>query len=317
MNNPKISVIIPIYNAEKYIRKCLNSILLQRFPLEVICVDDCSTDSTPDILHEYEKNHANVTVLKNEKNMYAGPSRNKGLEIARGEYVHFMDSDDFVIPGTYSHLYKIASANNLDMLKTRCIAFNAKNGLPIKKQYRFPRFPEELYDTILDFHNKPEDLYCINVVPWNGIYKRSFLMDNDIRFNNLFCANDRSFYVNVCIKAERIMITRRSFVFHRKNNGDSLVGKRAAHFDCDLNSFKICEELCNNNDVNDRVRFEILEHELKNVFGWYTIFTNKGTVFPEHRQAIQELFSGDLARYFDSFGTKSKWPSFKELIGND
>lgn len=317
MNDPKISVIIPIYNAEKYIRKCLNSILLQRFPLEVICVDDCSTDSTPDILKEYAKNHSNVTVLRNEKNLYAGPSRNRGLEVAKGEYVHFMDSDDFVIPGTYSKLYKKAVANDLDMLKTRCIAFNAQNGLPLKKQYRFPRFKSELYDTVLDFHNRPEDLYCINVVPWNGIYKRSFLMEKNIRFNDLFCANDRSFYVTVCIKAKRVMITRPSFVFHRKNNGDSLVGKRAAHFDCDLNSFRLCEALCNDNNVNDKVRFEILEHELKNVFGWYKIFNEKGTVLPEHKYAIKELFSDDLVKYFEAQGTKSKWSAFKELIGNE
>ncbi len=317
MNNPKISVIIPVYNAEKYIRKCLNSILLQRFPLEVICVDDCSTDSTPDILNEYAKKHSNVTVLRNEKNMYAGPSRNRGLEVAKGEYVHFMDSDDFVIFGTYAKLYKKAVANDLDMLKTRCLAINSKNGLPIKKQYRFARFPKELYDTVLDFHNRPEDLYCINVVPWNGIYKRSFLMEKNIRFNDLFCANDRSFYVTACIKGERIMVTRRTFVVHRKNNGDSLVGKRATHYDCDLNSFKICQKLCDDNNVNDKVRFEILEHELKNVFGWFKIFTKNGKVLPEHKKAIRELLTDDLVKYFESFGDKSKWSSFKELIGNE
>ncbi|WP_196814180.1 MULTISPECIES: glycosyltransferase family 2 protein [unclassified Butyrivibrio] len=314
MNEPKISVIIPVYNAQKYIRKCLGSILKQHFPLEVICVDDCSTDSTPEILKEYAEKYSNVTVLRNEKNMYAGPSRNRGLEIAKGEYVHFMDSDDFVAPGSYAYMYKKAKKNYLDMLKTRCVAINEKTGFPIKKQYRFPRFKKELYNTVLDFHNRPEDLYCINVVPWNGIYRREFLLENNIRFNDLFCANDRSFYVNVCIIAKRVMITRRTFVFHRKNIGDSLVGKRATHFDCDLESFKICENMCNDNNVNDKVRFEILEHELRNVFGWYKIFNDKKTVSPAHKQAINELFSDSRRSYFDSYGEKSKWSVFKKLI---
>lgn len=314
MKDPKISVIIPVYNAEKYIRRCLNSVLRQHFPLEVICVDDCSTDNTPDILQEYSSKYENVTILRNPKNMYAGPSRNKGLEIAKGEYLHFMDSDDFVLPGTYAHLYKIASKNNLDMLKTKCLAYNTQNGIPFRKQYRFARFKKELYNTVLDFHNAPEDLYCINVVPWNGIYRRQFILDTGIRFNDLFCANDRSFYVANCICAKRVMVTTRTFVMHGKNNGDSLVGKRASHFSCDLDSFAICQNLCDKYEVNDKVRFEILEHELRNVFGWYTIFLKNGTALPEHKEAIKKLFSDSLANYFESYGEKSKWSSFKKLL---
>ena len=94
----KISVVIPVYNAEKYIRECLDSILnQQKIGLEVICVDDCSTDATPRILEEYSKKFDNLTVLRNESNIYAGESRNRGLMAAKGQYVHFIDADDFVV----------------------------------------------------------------------------------------------------------------------------------------------------------------------------------------------------------------------------
>ena len=94
----KISVVIPVYNAEKYIRECLDSILnQQKIGLEVICVDDCSTDETPRILEEYSKKFDNLTVLRNESNIYAGESRNRGLMAAKGQYVHFIDADDFVV----------------------------------------------------------------------------------------------------------------------------------------------------------------------------------------------------------------------------
>ena len=110
---PQVSVIIPAYNAEKYIRQCLDSILTkQKIALEVICVDDCSTDGTPAVLKEYQDKYENVTVIRNETNLYAGTCRNKGLMAAKGQYVHFLDSDDYVVDNVYEKLYTLAKEND-------------------------------------------------------------------------------------------------------------------------------------------------------------------------------------------------------------
>ena len=95
---PKVSVIIPVYNVEKYLGPCLDSILGQTLNnIEVICVDDGSTDRSLDILREYEKRDARVKVLT-QPNTNAGAARNKGIQQARGEYLSFLDSDDHFDP---------------------------------------------------------------------------------------------------------------------------------------------------------------------------------------------------------------------------
>ena len=92
---PRVSVIIPVYNVEKYLPQCLDSVVNQTLPdIEIICVDDGSTDSSLDILKDYARRDKRITVLR-QKNLHAGVARNAGLSIARGEYLSFLDSDDF------------------------------------------------------------------------------------------------------------------------------------------------------------------------------------------------------------------------------
>ena len=91
----KISVVVPIYNGEAYLRECLDSILSQTLEeIEVLCIDDGSTDSCLQILHQYEENDKRIKIISNTKNSGPGTSRNKGLEKARGKYVIFLDADD-------------------------------------------------------------------------------------------------------------------------------------------------------------------------------------------------------------------------------
>ena len=98
MDTPKISVIIPVYNAEKYLEKCLDSILQQTFrEIEVICGDDGSQDASKQILRRYASQDARVIVVE-QKNMYAGVARNRGMELAKGKYLIFLDADDFFHP---------------------------------------------------------------------------------------------------------------------------------------------------------------------------------------------------------------------------
>ena len=95
---PKVSVIIPVYNVEDYLRQCLDSVINQTLKdIEIICVDDGSTDKSLEILHEYEKKDSRITVLT-QKNQYAGVARNVGMSVATGKYFVFLDSDDFFEP---------------------------------------------------------------------------------------------------------------------------------------------------------------------------------------------------------------------------
>lgn len=112
---PKISVIIPIYNVEQYLRKCIDSVLNQHFEkLEIILVDDESPDSCPQICDEYAASFPNIKVI-HKKNQGLGMARNSGLSIASGEYVTFLDSDDFLECDAYKRIYMFAVQNQLDI----------------------------------------------------------------------------------------------------------------------------------------------------------------------------------------------------------
>ena len=313
----KISVVIPVHNAEKYIRQCLDSILEhQKIKLEVICVDDCSTDSTPEIMEEYKEKYPNFKALRNEKNLFAGASRNRGLLEAKGQYVHFLDSDDYVVENAYEDLYKMASENNLDWLKTTAEGFDDQTGDVLDNRlYTLRDVDKALDGTLLDFQRFPKKFFDIAVVPWNGIYKREFLLEQNIRFNHLFCVNDRSFYITICVKGKRMMVTRKQIVKHRMNVGSSLVGKRAQHFDCQFESYKLMKQICDENHVNEKVRFEILEHEMYDLFVWYRKFHEQGVLSDKLEKEMKEFIKKQNIAYFEKFGAKSRWLKYRDLVG--
>lgn len=115
MDTPKISVIIPVYNAEKYLEKCLDSILQQTFrEIEVICVDDGSQDASKQILRRYASQDARVIVVE-QKNMYAGVARNRGMELAKGKYLIFLDADDFFHPDMLRRAYACSEQYRADI----------------------------------------------------------------------------------------------------------------------------------------------------------------------------------------------------------
>ena len=117
MSNPLLSVVIPVFNVEKYLPECLDSVLNQKYEnIEIIAIDDGSTDNSLNILKKYAKENSNITVLSQEN---SGPSvaRNKGVKYAKGKYVHFLDADDFILPETYSSLIKMMMDNELDLIQ--------------------------------------------------------------------------------------------------------------------------------------------------------------------------------------------------------
>ena len=122
----KVSVILPVYNVSDYLRQCMDSIVGQTLKdIEIICVDDGSTDDSLAILKEYEAKDQRVKVIQ-QANAGAGAARNKGLEIATGEYLSFLDSDDFVDVNMYEQLYLKAKAKDIDVVYCNCNIYKDK-----------------------------------------------------------------------------------------------------------------------------------------------------------------------------------------------
>ncbi len=237
---PKVSVIIPVYNAEVYLRECLDSVINQTLrEIEVICIDDGSTDSSLSILKEYAQKDPRVSVLQQE-NLHAGVARNAGIAVAQGEYIHFLDSDDWVDTDTYEKLTALITRHGVEVLKFCSFSYDNQKKEIVSSYFTDMRaLQENDFEKSYSLNHDFKLLVRISDAPWSGIYLRYFLLKHNVRFDNLLCANDTSFFYRCLLYARKVYITKEKFVYYRINNISSLIGIRAHNFDCQIRQFFI------------------------------------------------------------------------------
>lgn len=241
---PKVSVIIPVYNVEEYLRQCLDSVINQTLKeIEIICVDDGSTDNSLKILKEYAATDKRMTVITQE-NLHAGVARNTGLAVAKGEYVHFLDSDDWVDLDTYEKLYYLIKEKKTNFMKFRSFTYDNKEKKIINHAYTDIAWITE--DQVISIDKNLNWAIKMSDAPWSGFYNLAFLNENNIRFNNLKCANDVSFFINCLIKSRAFYFSTKRFVYYRRNNDKSLLGIRPFNFNCQIETYHIINKIAEN-----------------------------------------------------------------------
>lgn len=178
--DPKISVIVPVYNTEKYISRCLDSLLCQNFDekYEIIIIDDGSTDNSPDLAAEYAMSFKNVK-LYSQENGGLSAARNTGLEHARGKYIAFVDSDDYVDINYLSEMYEAAESSEADIVccNFRCVDENGDpSGIDGILKHRPGVFEAKkmLSSLLLDV--------TVRSFAWNKLYRRDLFIRNNIKF---------------------------------------------------------------------------------------------------------------------------------------
>lgn len=204
-NYTKLSFILPCFNVESYIESCLDSLLNQNIShteYEIICVNDCSNDNTSDIIWNYEKKFPNIRSIDHTINRKSGPSRNTGLENARGRYVWFVDADDMIKPGALSYLLGICEKDELDELFFNFDAINDE-GEVIHTSQKFEN--SQLVLSGLEFVHRffSGRLSDISII-WHQIYRREFLLDNHFRFPETNMGEDAPFAWRTVLNAIRV-----------------------------------------------------------------------------------------------------------------
>lgn len=221
-----ISVIIPVYNTEKYLYNCLNSVLNQTYnDFEVICINDCSTDSSPEILEYYSKKDERIKVIHNESNKGQGYSRNRGLEIAKGEYIFFLDSDDWIEPNSFELLYSQSKKLDLDLLIFKGIVFYEKEvNINLENMYSMD-FLDKYENTVFNHLDIPiNELFRVSIGPGFKLYKKSFLDKNNIRFTDFnLIQEDNPFFYEVILKAERVSFLNKFLYTRNRRIGSVMV----------------------------------------------------------------------------------------------
>ncbi len=221
---PKVSIIMPSLNVASYIEKCVESVINQTMSdIEILCVDAGSTDGTWEILKKYAEKDQRIRLLTSAKRSY-GYQMNLGLREAVGEYIGIVETDDFILPEMYEVLYTCAKEQDAEFVKSDFDIFTTlSSGEQLFLRYSLKKYSCAKYNTIFTWEDYAYGEKTIDVFIWNGIYKRTFLQENDILFQETPGAafQDCGFRYQVAMHVKRGFFLERSFYRYRRDNEDS------------------------------------------------------------------------------------------------
>jgi glycosyltransferase involved in cell wall biosynthesis len=226
MDKIKISVIIPVYNVENYLRQCLDSITNQTLKeIEIICVNDGSTDTSLQILEEYAHKDGRIQII-NIENSGIGAARKIGLDVSNGDFIAFVDSDDWVKLDAYEKLYSHAVLNHSDIVffNTESYDENKDNYIFLDRYDIIKYFEDNKIDFKLNFNYKDIKPFVLNrnFAAWNKLYKSEFLKSyNDFYFPKHITFEDVPFHVQVMLRAKRISFCTEKLYTYRLSNINS------------------------------------------------------------------------------------------------
>lgn len=255
LKNPKVSILVPICNVERYLRECLNSLVNQTLrEIEIICINDGSTDSSLSIIREYERRDERIVVIDKPNSGY-GDSMNKGIELARGEYIGIVESDDFASLNMFEMLYKEAAKNDLDVVRSNYYAH--RTGEDSSCDYLVENLAAcGSYDKVFHPIDNPRVFMCQPAI-WTSIYKKSMIDKDEVRFLPTPGASfqDTAFYFKAFYAAGRVKLLKDGYLHYRIDNASSSVKNQNKLF-C------VCDEYAEVWDYakRDHDKFQIIKY---------------------------------------------------------
>ncbi|WP_195695126.1 glycosyltransferase family 2 protein [Priestia megaterium] len=264
MNEPLVTVIIPVYNVEEYLNECIESVLNQSYKnIEIIVINDGSTDKSLGIIEDYKEKNANIIVISQE-NSGQSFSRNIGIDLAKGDYVFFLDSDDYILPDTLSILIRKLEKNNLDLIRFAAQPFTDNGVTYIGPEYNLKEYFDEH-----KIYSKNEHLSCcikaFAATPCLYVVKREILIKNNIRFKNGIIHEDELFTLEVFVNANDIMYDSTQFYKRRYRNNSimtSISQKKVRYsFDSYCVVINSMDELLKNSDY-EKNEIRIIKHRM-------------------------------------------------------
>lgn len=301
MESVKVSVIIPVYNAEKYLAECMDSVIEQTLKnIEIICVDDGSADESLRILKEYEKADRRVRILCQE-NAGAGAARNTGLAAAKGEYLSFLDADDFFEPDMLERAYSKAKEQ-----KAQVIVFGSdqyredletfqevgwtlrKHALPPYRPMNYQTFTENVFKVFVGW-------------TWDKLFEREFVLKYQLKFQEQRTSNDLSFVFMAIVLAERIEVEEAVLAHQRRGNPESLSNTREKSWGCFYEALKALRE----NLIRYGLFYE-LEQDFINYALHFSLW-NLNTIQGENKKVLYKMLKRRWFRELGITGHKKEY----------
>ena len=292
-----LSVILPVYNVEKYLERCLNSILGQTLAdIEVVCVNDGSTDNSEEIIKEYLQKDSRIKLI-NQPNNGAASARNTGIEAARGDYILILDSDDFLEENALLYMYNRSKSLDLDILITYSYDLDNKTGektLPayhLKKQY----LPSK---EVFNYKDIPDYIFNFSVGwAWDKLYKKSFIERYNLRFPNLQNTEDVYFVFMSLVLADRISVIGDALITHRVNNQTQLSQSRERGLFCFAEAIEDIKK-----ELEERNLYQYVKKSYINWIMEHTVWQYRTAKNPMSQEKIRQKLIDEIYRIFDMKG---------------
>ncbi len=311
----KVSVIIPVYNVEQYLRQCLDSVVNQTLKdIEIICVNDGSTDKSLQILKAYAKIDIRIKVISKANSGY-GHTMNVGLDNAIGEYIGIVESDDYVALDMYETLYKYAIKHNVDLIKADFYGFTVERGKP-KLVYRDLSLGQNhYYHKVLD-PSKNLELFRFIMNTWTGIYNKNFIDKYNIRHNETPGASyqDNGFFFQTFCRATKVFFLAKPFYMNRRDNPNSSVKNKSKVF-CMKDEYDFIKDIINK-DSDLKLKFLPIFYVKKfhnYMFTYNRIDEKYKRLFLDHfsTEFTKAKENGELDRHLF---TKTEWNALSKIL---
>lgn len=268
----KVSIIIPVHNVEKYIRQTLDSVVNQTFKdIEIIIVDNKSTDKTIEIVEEYAKNDNRFTIYKNSKNLKQGIARNFAVKMARTEYIFFIDGDDYMELNAIEKLYEKITQTDSDIVMFTWNQFDDRTGKIDKNHVyaKLKQIPTEFDNKTFNWRDIKYSVFWQTSVPWDKMYKRKFLIEKDVKFPGDIFFEDNVFVYDALFKADKISVLRENLMFYRCNRKNAVTNSRNHIFFDYLKIFNLIGDNLKNVGLWDEMKYFYWDYKVITLYWWF------------------------------------------------
>lgn len=259
--NIEISIIIPVYNTQEYLKRCLNSIINQSYKVsyEIICIDDGSTDKSVDILNQYKSKYPDNFKILYQKHSGQAEARNLGIKSAAGNFIMFIDSDDFIAENL------LKECSNKLKFQPDVIIFGVKKFYSQKNAFKKGQYSSQYFPAKFSINK----LFKFHTICFNKIYKKSFLIDNNIYFSNLNTGEEQLFFIKTALLSNKTEIIKKDLYIYRKQRQNALTAtKKKKDIAPIINCYDI-EKFLQTANINLDLKLKILSKYMLKAISWY------------------------------------------------
>jgi glycosyltransferase involved in cell wall biosynthesis len=292
---PCVSVIVPVYNTEPYLRQCLDSVVNQTLSdIEIICINDGSTDNSLNILDEYAQKDSRIKVITKENGGNAAPARNLGLEIAQGEFLLFLDSDDFFELDMLECLVNRAKECEADVVLCNGYGYDDR----INRKFDADWILKSEYlpnKEVFCYKDCSQKIFQISAAyPWNKLYRRQFLGKYNLKFQNIRIVDDVYFTFMYMVLANKISIINKKLINYRLNIGTSQTDGMTNHPDSYYLPYIELKKSLLEFDIYDEVKQSFV-----NIAAEYTRICYDRTVSFEKIKYLHDKYKNEIFKELD------------------